>query len=256
MEEPGKLRFFSITGFLRGSRYVFSGCRAFYGDKKAWKYAVLPLAVMTGVYVFLFWAVLHFSRLGAEALNQSLAGLPEWLRWLTSLVSGLSSVLGVLFALLVMGTTVSTLYEMFGGLFFDPLIEYYERKQFGVSPCRRSFGCNLKYCFDSLFFGIRTAFLFIFLFVLSLIFPFAGQIVLALSMGYCAGLAYMLTPANIRGLTLADMRARVGGRRSCILGFGLTAYLLLLIPFFTLILLPGLVLGGAELLNRELADRL
>ena len=74
-------------------------------------------------------------------------------------------------------------------------------------------------------------------------------------MGYCVGIAYMLTPANTRGLALADMRARVSGRRSVVLGFGLTAYLLLLIPFATLFLLPGIVLGGADLVNRELADR-
>ena len=249
------MQFFSITGFLRGSRYVFSGCRAFYGDRRAWKYAALPLALMTGVYALLFWAVLHFSRLGAEALNRSLAGLPEWLRWLTSLVSGLSSVLGVLFALLLMGITVSTLYEVFGGIFFDPLIEYFEEKQFGFSPAGRSLRRNLKYCFDSLCFGVKTALLFLFLFILSLIFPFAGQIILALSMGYCAGIAYMLTPANTRGLALADLRAGVAGRRSIVLGFGLTAYLLLLIPFSALILLPGLVLGGTDLVNRELADR-
>ena len=116
-------------------------------------------------------------------------------------------------------------------------------------------GRNLKYCFDSLLFGVRTSVLFVFLFILSLIFPVAGQLLLACSMGYCAGIAYMLTPANTRGLTLADMRARIGGRRWAVLGFGLTAYLLLLIPFATLFLLPGLVLGGTDLADRELADR-
>ena len=249
------MQFFSIAGFLRGSRYVFSGCRAFYGDRRAWKYAVLPLALMTGVYAFLFWAVLHLSRRGAEMLNRGLAELPGWLRWLPSFVSGLSSILGVLFALLVMGLTVSTLYEMFGGFFFDPLIEYHEEKQYGFSPVRQSLGRNLKYCLDSLFFAVKTSVLFLCLFILGLIFPLAGQLILAAVMGYCVGIAYMLTPANTRGLALADMRARVAGRRSVVLGFGLTAYLLLLIPFSTLFLLPGLVLGGADLVNRELADR-
>jgi len=249
------LNIFGISDLLRGSGYVFSGCRAFYGDRRAWKYAVLPLAVMTGVYVLLFRVILHFSRRGAEALNQELAGLPAQLQWLTSFVSGLSSFLGLLFALLVMGTTVSTLYEMFGGFFFDPLIEYHRRKRYGLPPCGQSLRRGLKYCLDSLLFGIRTSLLFLFLFVLSLFFPVAGQLVLAGVMGYCAGIAYMLTPANLSGLTLADMRARIGGRRSVVLGFGLTAYLLLLIPFATLFLLPGLVLGGADLADRELAER-
>ena len=249
------MQLFSIAGFLRGSRYVFSGCRAFYCDRKAWKYAVLPLGVMTAVYLLLFWAVLSLSRRGAEALDRCLTGLPGWLAWLPPLVSGLSSLLGVLFALLAMGITVSALYEMFGGLFFDSLIEYHDGKQYGFSPGRQSLKRNLKYCLDSLLFGVKTSLLFVFLFILSLIFPVGGQLLLAVSMGYCAGIAYMLTPANLRGLTLADMRARLGGRRSAVLGFGLTAYLLLLIPFAVLFLLPGLVLGGADLVNRELADR-
>ena len=209
---------------------------------------------MTGAYVFLFWLILRFFRRGAEAVNRSLAGLPDQLQWLTSFVSGLSSVLGVLFALFLMGTTVCALYEMFGGIFFDPLIEYYEEKNYGVSPGRRSAGRSLKYCLDALFFGVKTSVLFVFLFTLSLFFPVAGQIVLAGSMGYCAGIAYTLTPANTLGLSLADLRRRVRGRRSIVLGFGLTAYLLLLVPFATLLLLPGLVLGGADLVTRDLRE--
>ena len=252
MGKQTKLKLSGISGFLRGSRYAFSGCRAFYRDRKAWKYATLPLAAMTGLYVLLFCLILRFFRRGAETLNRSLDGLPDWLRWLTSLVSGLSSVLGVLSALFLVGTTVCALYEVFGGLFFDPLIEYYEEKNYGVSPRRQSPGRISRYCLDALFFGVKTSLLFVFLFALGFFFPVAGQILLAGSMGYCAGIAYALTPANTLGLTLADLRSRVRGRRSAVLGFGLTVYLLHLIPFAMLLLLPGLVLGGADLVNREL----
>ena len=41
-------------------------------------------------------------------------------------------------------------------------------------------------------------------------------------------------------------------RKFAVAGFGITAYLLMLIPFAALFLLPGLVIGGSELFNREL----
>ena len=73
-------------------------------------------------------------------------------------------------------------------------------------------------------------------------------------MGYFFGLTYIICSANRNGTRIGQLKKAAGKRIFIILGFGVSAYFLLMIPLAAIIFLPGLVLGGSELFNRELKD--
>lgn len=243
-----------LTEFLDGATYVTKGCRSFYKDRKAWRYAIVPIVIMAVLYALFFGIVLYFTGIWADHINEWLSGLPAWLSWITSAICGLSYVLSFAIAVLVLGTTICSFYEMFGGFFFDSLVEYYEQKKYGIVPGNHSVMDNVKICVDSILFGIRTSALFIFLLLLGLFFPIIGQILLIVFMGYYMGITYLICSANNSGVSIPKIQSIVKKRIATILGFGVTAYVLLLIPFATIIILPGLVLGGSDLFNNELRE--
>ena len=245
-----------MRDFLRGAAYIAKGCREFYGDKKAWKYAAIPLSIIFLFYIFVFWAIIHFSGKGADFINAWLSGLPAWLSWFYSLVSGLSYFLGIIIAVILLATTVCIFYEMFGGLFFDSLVEYYEQKKFAVIHHNISLTGNIRYCLESLFFGIHISFFSFFSFIIGFFFPIVGQLLFIAVMGYYTGISYMICSANNSGFSLARLRTVAKKKTEIILGFGITAYILFLIPFATLIIFPGIVLGGTNLFNEELKEHI
>ena len=243
-----------MKDFLRGFTYVLMGCREFYGDKRAWKYAAIPLSVIFIFYLLAFWGIFHVSGECADTINTWLSGLPSWLLWLHSLINGLSYFFGVIISLVLLGTTVCIFYEIFGGLFFDSLVEYYERKNFAIVPRGFSIKSNVKYCFDSLFFGLHISIFSLLVFIIGFLFPVVGQFLFITIMGYYTGISYMICSSCNSGLSIAKLRTVAKKKTEVILGFGITAYVLLLIPFATIVVFPGLVLGGANLFNRELKD--
>ena len=243
-----------ITDYMKGMSYIGQGLRVFFHDKESWRYALFPLSLLFVVYFFLFWGMIGLSGWFAEKISQAMTGLPGWLSWLGNVISGLSYLAGIVAALLILGTTVCTLYEIFGGLFFDSLVDHYETRKYGPRQTKNTWSANLKYCIESILLGIQTAIVFCGLFFVSLFFPVFGQIVLVICMGHFLGLSYIFCSANRNGVTLAGLKKIAGKKTFVILGYGITCYLLLLIPFLALLILPGLVLGGSELFNSEIKN--
>lgn len=243
-----------IKDFLTGTTYVIKGCKAFYGNKKTWKYAVIPLFLMSCVYFFAFWYILHYAAVAADKINVLITNLPSWLTWLSGFINGACYAIGAISALFILAATVSAFYEIFGSFFFDSLVEYYEAQKFNSRPNRFLLKSQVKYALESIFFGIKTFSAFILILLISIFFPILGQILLILSTGYNLGLSYMICSANNSGLSIRELKHELNkkNRNSMLSGFGVAAYLLLLIPFAALFLLPGLVLGGAELFNTQI----
>ena len=243
-----------IADCMRGMSYIFRGTHVFFHDKESWRYALFPLSLLFAVYFFLFWGMIGLSQYLADKISQAMTSLPGWLSWLGNVLSGLSYLAGIIAALLILGTTVCTLYEIFGGLFFDSLVDHYETRKYGPRETKPTWSANLKYCIESILLGIQTAVVFCVLFFVSLFFPIFGQIVLVVCMGHFLGISYIFCSANRNGVTLAGLKKIAGKKTFVILGYGITSYLLLMIPFAVLIFLPGLVLGGSELFNKELKE--
>lgn len=243
-----------IKDFIKGMSYIARGTQDFFHDQESWKYALYPLVFLVVIYFITFWKVIGLSNSISAKINQYVASLPAWLSWLNSVACGLSHFLGIIATLLIMGITISTLYEMFGGLFFDLLVDHYETKKYGPPEQSVSWSMNLKYCIESVLFGIQTILAFCGLFIVSLFFPVIGQILLIIGMGYFLGLSYIVCSANRNGTTIAQLKKIAAKKSFIILGFGILSYFLLMIPFAAIILLPGLVLGGSELFNNELKE--
>lgn len=233
--------------FFQGAAFVFRGIRAFYCDGKAWKYTVLPMLLLLLLYWLVYrWITNTAERLG-NSVSDALSGLPSWLLWLQDCTVFLISVSGVVAAMLLLALTVSTMYEIAGGFFFDPLVSYREKQRSGLEPCKLTTAQNIRNILDSIFWGIRTALLFLLFFLLSFFLPLIGQILLVIVMGHRIGQSYLIVPGFNRGMTVAGVQKISRVRYAMTAGFGVTVYLLFLIPFAPLLLLPGIVMGGADL---------
>ena len=241
-----------IRDFIKGVSYLFCGIRIFFHDRGSWKYALFPWCFLAVIYFITFRIIAGLTNCFSEKIDQLMSNLPAWFSWLAGLICGLSHFLGIIAGILILGMTVGTLYEMFGGFFFDSLVDHYETGKYGPRPVVITWKSSLKYSIESFLFGIRTALAFCGLFIISLFFPVIGQILLIISMGYFFGLSYIICSANRNGRTIGQLKKAAGKRIFIILGFGVSAYFLLMIPLAAIIFLPGLVLGGSELFNREL----
>ena len=248
------MHFGTLGSFLAGAACVGTGIRAFYGDFRAWKYVLLPWALMIGVYLLFFRLVYVFTGRLTDWLHEALAGLPSYLAWLNGLCQGSVWLLAGVGSLLLLALTVSVVYAMLGGIFFDALAGYRLRTGFGLETMTFAWGRTVRFMWSSFLFGLETAVVGGAVFLLSFFLPVAGPILLAAVFGAYLALSLMIGTANCMGVPLPELRRRARRNRAAVLGFGVTAYLLLLIPFAMLFLLPGLTMGGADLFARYLTD--
>jgi CysZ protein len=88
--------------------------------------------------------------------------------------------------------------------------------------------------------------------------PVVGQIVVPVVGAIVGGwlLSVELTgyAFDARGFTLRQRRRALAGDRAAVLGFGVVTYLLFLVPFAAVIIMPAAV-AGATLLGRDALDR-
>ena len=73
--------------------------------------------------------------------------------------------------------------------------------------------------------------------------------------GYRTALTCLFSSGFNRMLGVREIQALAGRRRVLVLGFGVTAYLLLMIPLISVFLIPGFVVSGILLYNEELEKR-
>ena len=71
-----------------------------------------------------------------------------------------------------------------------------------------------------------------------------GQIALLLFAGYRYGFSLISSAFNYHGMSWQEIRVWSHKNPGRILGFGIASYILLLIPFAILFVLPGITLGG------------
>jgi CysZ protein len=86
--------------------------------------------------------------------------------------------------------------------------------------------------------------------------PFIGPVLGAFLGGWAIALELTSVPFERRGLVLRDRRQRLGERRALTLGFGVAAFVCLLIPGVDVLLMPGAVAGATLLSRRVFGDPL
>ena len=243
-----------VDDLMYGAECVFRGLRIFYSRPRLWPYALPPL-----VCVFLLYggvlALIHFQA--APALESWLTGVqfPSWLSWLqTALQTGLTAILWIASALILL-ICLGSIYEMFGGILFDYLLEAFEKKAF---PERPGGGQTIRETVvltcGMATFAVVSAIKMLFLLFLSFLIPVVGPLVFFLYSGAVYGVSYLSGSAIRQSAGIRVLKRQVARNRLAVLGFGCTANILLMIPFFILILMPGLVIGGSILYHGKLMD--
>ena len=248
------MKFAAIGDFWAGAVCTVRGCRLFYTDFRAWKYVLLPWTLLIGAYLLLFRVAFVFTDRFADWAGREFAELPKYLAWLSVPCQWSIWLLATVGALILLVLTVSAFYAMLGGIFFDALAAYRLRTGYDRETEPFAWRRTFRLMLDSCRFGLETLIVGGAVFVLSFFLPVVGPILLAAVFGYYLAISLLLAAANCRGMRLAELRARARANRAAVLGFGVAAYCLLLIPFAMLFLLPGFVLGGAELFALKLDE--
>lgn len=238
--------------FFRGAGWLLKGISYFYKTPSLWKYALIPFLLTLLLYGVLFFAAVRYGIPFLLELLPEPERYSGWirrailpLRWLTAL----SCSLGLALAAIL---TLSSVYELLGAPFFDGMVVRMEREKYGRMSVPLPFQRNLVCAFQGGMFSIVTMVFAVGLFFCSLILPVIGPLLMGLVTGYRMALTYLFTSGFNRGLGIREIQARAGKRNMLILGFGVTAYLLLMIPFVSIFLIPCFVVSGILLYNEEL----
>ncbi len=233
-----------VRELFQGAALTFEGIKLFYLDKSLWKYAVAPLLPVLVVYLFLGYAAVWAVRVFSAYMSDLCAELPKVLQLLATAASGASCLIVFLIFLLIVIICTSTLYELFGGLFFDALLERFAGNLCPEKLQKSSWHFNVQAIVDSIFYSSGTLLLIIGCFILSMILPVIGHIIGIVIISYRFGVSYLaMTGFHCAG-TLRQTRQMARSRYMLVMGYGASIYLIYLFPLAVLFMLPGIILGG------------
>jgi CysZ protein len=213
--------------------------------------AVISAAIMTVAFAVLVYFISDLAALVTWFAD-------DWSRSVRAAVRVLAGVaiLGLAAVLAVLTYTAITL--IIGDPFYEAISKQVEQR-YGAVPdepdvrwwvsMRRNLVDSLRLLALTLALGIP---MFVFGFV-----PLVGQTVVPVLEAVIGGwfLAVELTgiPFNRRGLRLRDRRRLLAANRALALGFGVPIFVIFLVPFVAVVLIPAAV-AGATLLARRVLD--
>lgn len=235
-----------MKDFFRGACCAIDGIKYFYNDRSLWKHTIGPWLTLLAAYTGITWVIFRLAGTLASCLTARMDNCPAYLK---TLLEGSLTLVATLLAALIVLTTLSTLFEIFGGVFFDRLIEEFEKKYYNTTFSRVPFSNQLLFTLQAAWFGFKTALLFLILLLLSFFLPFAGQLLLVLFVGIRMAYSLLFAPGFLRGQGIEETKEILSRRKMELLGFGVAVYLLQLIPLMLPLTLPGMILGAVMLYN-------
>jgi CysZ protein len=239
-----------FRNFFAGVGFVGKGFRTYATSPRLMWLGVLPALIVGLVYgVAIVLLAINLDGI-VSAVTPFAHG---WaLEPLVRIVAGLSI---VMISVIVLVYTYVALTLAIGDLFYERIWRAVETRLGEAPPDRKeSFGTALgRGLGNGIQLLLATLAVSILVFALGLI-PVVGQIVAPVLGAFFGGwfLTLELTgyAFDARGLRLRDRRRLLGARRSRTLGFGVAIYLLLLVPFAVIFVMPAAV-AGATLLARD-----
>lgn len=241
-----------MTAFFSGAVFAVKGIALFYKDTSLWKFTIGPWLALLAVYTGIVWMIFHLAHKLTFFLTSRMNDYPEFLQ---KILAGSLTVVAILLAAMIILTTLSTLFEIFGSLFFDKLIEEFEKKYYGTEFPSIPVITQLGFTFQAAWFGVKTTVLFFIFLVISFFLPLAGQLLLVLIIGFRMAYALLFTPGFLRNRNISETRKNFSGRRMEVAGFGAAVYLIQLIPFSFPLTFPGILLGSVMLYNSPLPPK-
>ena len=239
-----------FSAFLQGIHANVSGVKFFYAHRDLWKYALVPwLFVIIFYALFIFGVTCGMSALTAS-LRDCMESRPGWLSWLTALVSAGGVIAVIAASVLAVVFLTSTVYELFGGLFFDALIARIELNESGVKLPENSWKFNLRVVADTFRYTLGTLLWMVLTLFINLI-PLIGPVISFFIISYRFGVTYLSITTFRYGMTLFKAQQKLADKKAAVLGYGTAINLVYLIPGAVFFLLPGIITGGV-LLARDL----
>ena len=240
----------NLKMFADGVCCFFVGLRRFYSDRSLMKYCIIPFLLMSGGMFLLFVFAVGMAFRLAKTVESWISSLPEWISWASRAVS-VVAVSGAAVAAFVAAVLILLVfYETFAGPFFDSLIRCYEKKYHGVDLKEVSFKRSFLFFRESCRYNVHTLLLSGVLLIAACLIPVAGHCLVAAVAGYRLGVAYILPTGFQKDKSVREQLELLAGKKSAVFGFGITVYLLFLLPpFVSIFLLPGMILGGTEVIH-------
>ena len=243
---------FSVgSDFSRGIGYVLKGMKEFWIRPRLWLYAVIPFICVKAILAWVSYYVLHtYAQPMIETLT---AVISSWGMETLAVVAGVVVHWAVVIAFfLFMASVSNALFEIFGGVFFTYMVRRYEHVVYGrpLNP-PVSWRQDLLNTLSCIVYSVGTMVLNVPILVLGFAFPIVGHVLAAFFIGYRYGISYCAEAGFNKGWSIALLQQRFTGRRSVQYGFGVAVFCLLMIPYISILLIPGFVIGGTVLVNEE-----
>jgi len=241
-----------VREFLSGVAILGRGARMYFTAPAIMWPGILPALIVFAVYLTgIIVLVLNVDGL-VRLTDPLFADLGDSIRLLVQAVVGLA-VLGLALVLFVFTFTAVTLAVG------DPFYERIWRKTeslVGTPPAELAigfwarFGRALADTLRLLALTILVSLCVLLVGLIPVVGTVAGAILGALVGGWFLTLELCGFAFEARGLRLRDRRRALGARRARTLGFGVATYLLFLVPFLAIVVMPAAV-AGATLLSRD-----
>ena len=113
-----------LSHFQKGIRYCTGGIEIFFRTPEFWKYAVFPSLIMLAVYWLSLLFIWYGSGAAVQYLENWILSLPSWISWSAAIIGFMTKILILILSIVLMLFTVSSVYELFAGPFFDRLIKH------------------------------------------------------------------------------------------------------------------------------------
>ncbi|MDD3119109.1 MAG: EI24 domain-containing protein [Victivallales bacterium] len=248
-----------LADLLRGMLLPFRAVVILLREPRYWPYVLLPILLGALLYA-------AGSGLGWYYAMPRLEGvLPaEWqnstwgnvlyltLLWLIRLAAG--ALLLTLFLF-----TFTTVCLIIGAPIVDKLAEVFERRQYGFDFRCPTWRVWCRYNWTSMINTTRIGVIILFwtlvLFPISLLLPGPGFLLPAAVVGYYFGITTLIYASEHRRIHYRTFRRQLHGSRLMILGMGTVFYLMMLIPFAAVLLMPIAVLAGTMLYHEAVLPR-
>lgn len=245
-----------VRRFVGGMGYLARGVRLWQTSPRLMALGAIP-ALVVGL-AFATATVLLALQLATLTtwLTPFADGWTEPWRGATRVLAGSAIIIGV--SLLAISTFVAVTLTV-GDPFYERISRQVEKRMGGAPPetgesAWRAAGRGIRSGLRLLLFSATIG---VGLFALGLV-PVLGQIAVpvlaALLGGWLIALELTGFTFDARGLALSDRRRMLGVRRAETLGFGVATYLMFLVPFAAVIVMPAAV-AGATLMGRDVIAR-
>jgi CysZ protein len=245
----------AISEFFTGIGLLLRGIGLVFRTPRLLLLGLIPGVVSFAVVVTALGALLYFiddvSAAATWFADNWSADARKAIRVLAGIAIG-----GVGFVVAVLTFTALTI--TIGDPFYEAIARRVDQRYGGAPadelPWHRTLVRNLA---DSLRLVAMSLVVSVALFCLGLI-PVVGQtatpVIGALIGGWLLAVEIAGVPFNLRGLRLRDRRRILRGNRALALGFGVPVFLVFLVPFVAILVMPGAVAGATLMTRRVLGQ--